>query len=484
MLTRILSEYCLLVKDRPLLVGVSGGPDSLYLLYRLREFGYLPIAAHFNHGLRPEADAEAEKVAEITRHWKLPYRYAFSDVKKIASMQKLSIEEAAREARYRFLFGQAAEENAQAVAVGHNADDQAETLLLHLIQGTGLSGLRAMSFRSLPNSWSSNIPLVRPLLGTWRKEILIFLADQGLDPLHDQSNQDQSFLRNRIRLELLPLLEEYNPAVRQLLWQTTRVIGQDYALLDQLVDEAWEKALIESASDYLVFNLDSIKTQPPSMIRLLIRRAIAHLSPGHRSMSYKRTLQAQTFIQSASSGDSIDLVANLALQIEEGRIWVFNRNTKLPTLQWPQLEPGTEADLPVPGIFKLNDSWIIESKIMPLDPASKQIATTNVDPFQAWFDPEKVDLPLTVRTRRPGDRIQLLGMQGASTKISDLMINLKMPVRARPGWPIICAKTRTHQAENEIEPILWVPGYRVSEIGCLDSQSRLAIQLHVKPRSQ
>ena len=156
---------CLLDSGSAVLVGVSGGPDSLCMLDILRRLDYRLVVAHLDHSLRADSAQEAEQLRHLVEGYSLPFVLERGDVPAYAARHSLSIEEAAREVRYRFLFDQAARCQAPAVAVGHTANDQVETVLMHLLRGSGLAGLRGMSYRSLPNPWSQSIPLVRPLLG-------------------------------------------------------------------------------------------------------------------------------------------------------------------------------------------------------------------------------------------------------------------------------------------------------------------------------
>ena len=209
MLTRILqsaTQNCGLRAGHVVLVGVSGGPDSLCLLDALYRLGFQSIAAYFNHRLRPEAEAEQDEVKRFATGLKIPFVGGSGDVARLASDQGKTIEEAAREMRYAFLFESARAYCVDAVAVGHNADDQVETVLMHLLRGSGLAGLRGMDYRTL-TQWDDRIPLVRPLLGLWRDEIMGYCAETGLQPLLDSSNLERAYLRNRIRLDLVPALE-------------------------------------------------------------------------------------------------------------------------------------------------------------------------------------------------------------------------------------------------------------------------------------
>ena len=227
----ILRDQCRLDKSRPIIVGVSGGPDSLCLMEILRRAGYHIIVAHFNHKLREAADSEANAVEQTSARLMISSVIESADVGIYAANNSLSLEEAARNLRYRFLFTQAHRFNAQAVAVGHTADDQVETVLMHLIRGTGLAGLKGMSYRTILPTFDADIPIVRPLLDTWREETVAYCAANGLRPHYDPSNDSLNFLRNRLRNILIPTLETYNPKFREAVWRTVQSLNSDYAIL-------------------------------------------------------------------------------------------------------------------------------------------------------------------------------------------------------------------------------------------------------------
>jgi tRNA(Ile)-lysidine synthase len=351
MLTQIhavLERDCRLEPGAPLVVGVSGGPDSLCLLDLLHLLGYAPIVAHFNHGLRPEAEAEAEAVRAMAESRGLPFRLGQSAVAALAEAQGLSIEEAARNARYRFLFELAGQAGAQAVVVGHTADDQVETVLMHLLRGAGLAGLRGMPVRMLPSPWSQVIPLARPLLGVWRAQVLEHCARRGLQPLQDRSNLDPSYFRNRLRHELLPLLESYNPAFRQALWRTAAVLAGDYTLLEDTITAAWGACQAESDGKRAVFDYTALRCQPVALQRHLLRRAAAGLRPGLRDIDFAALERALAFVAQPSTSRQMDWIAGLRLFIEAGRLWLADWGTDLPGL-WPQLPEAGSLELPLPG---------------------------------------------------------------------------------------------------------------------------------------
>ncbi len=229
-----------------LVVAVSGGPDSVALLHLLNGLAKRhPLrlhVAHLNHGLRgEESDEDARYVQGICDRWGVLATIERADVAAMRARYRLSWEAAARQARYDFLARVASTVGASAVALGHTADDQAETVLLHLLRGTGIRGLRGM----LPLSrWrsrdgASEVVLVRPLLEVKRQETEAYCANHGLVPRHDSSNLEERFTRNRIRRSLMPQLRRYNPAVTQALTRLASTVAQDVAYIDQQVQSLW-----------------------------------------------------------------------------------------------------------------------------------------------------------------------------------------------------------------------------------------------------
>jgi len=212
-----------------LVVGVSGGPDSAALLHALRQL--LPptalIVAHFDHGLRPGSAGEAEQVAMMAGG--LRFRAGRADVAAQARAGRLSLEEAGRVARYDFLAGVARAERAKAVAVGHNADDQAETILMHVLRGSGTAGLRGMT-TATPLPGHADLWLWRPLLAITRQEIEAYCREHQLAVINDPTNSDQTYLRNRLRHDLLPALERANPRLRDRLREMAQVVAADEEL--------------------------------------------------------------------------------------------------------------------------------------------------------------------------------------------------------------------------------------------------------------
>jgi tRNA(Ile)-lysidine synthase len=377
------------------------------------------------------------------------------------------VEEASRVARYEFMFQQAERLGVQAVAIGHNADDQVETVLMHLLRGSGLSGLRGMPYRSLPNPWSKDIPLIRPLLDVWREEIETYIERHELHPSIDLSNLDTRYYRNRLRHELIPHLESYNPRLRQLIFRMADLLQGDYAVVENLVDTEWQNCLLESGAEYVAFDLNLIQCQPLGLQRHILRRGINHLHPGLRDVDFNTIARAIGFLDTPPLSGQIDLISGLRLFIEDDRLYITYQEASLPSRNWPQLERDIELVLNVPDVLKLNGGWRLSAESVADGQVTRRKAIANDNPFQAWVDFKCLKLPLLIRTRRPGDRIQPLGMAAGSLKVSDLMVNLKLPRRVRDKWPVVTSGCE----------IIWVPGIRLAHKFRLTEDTQTAVHL-------
>jgi tRNA(Ile)-lysidine synthase len=473
-LSSILRHACCLDLEKPVLVAVSGGPDSLCLLHALWSLGYPVIVAHFDHSLRQESKAEAAAVQDYARQMSLTCVVGKEDVQAFATAQGLSLEEAARTRRYPFLFQEAHLYNAQAVAIGHTADDQVETVLMHLLRGAGLSGLCGMDYRSLPNAWSQDIPLVRPLLGVWRSEIVEYLEKQDLQASLDASNLDPRFYRNRLRLEVFPYLEKLNPGLRQRLWRMADIVRQEDQILESLAEAAWQACLLESGAGYLALDAKKLRDQALGLQRRLARKAIAYLRPGLRNIDYDAIQRTLDSLRAEAQAGPTDLVAGLRLEYEGERLWLATWESDLPGGDWPAIEIGGERTLPAPGEVVLQGGWRLSAEKLPASPEIYEQACINADPYQAWLDLDSLSLPLCVRARRPGERMRPLGMGGHSLKIADLMVNVRLPRRARAHWPLV---VNGSAAGGEVA---WLPGYRLGHTFRLKPETRQILHLRLE----
>ncbi len=408
----------------------------------------------------------------------VPFVGGKRDVRAYAAQAKLSIETAARELRYRFLFEQAPLHKAQAVAVGHTADDQVETVLMHFIRGAGLNGLKGMPYRSILAEFDSDIPVVRPLLDSWRADIVGYCASHGLTPHYDPTNESTDFLRNRLRHELIPLLETYNPRFREAAWRAGRTLSMDAALLDKALARYWLDTFLRHGEQYVKLDLTYLAQLGIGIQMHVLRHAAQLLRPA-MELGFDALERAAAFIADPAQ-ERIDFVGGLFLLREcnplrdADFLYVAASETGLPTDQWPQLPADADSLSVAAGCeVDLADGW----RLVLSNSASSDVRPPDswdgVAPFETWLDADGLTDEFVIRIRRDGDRFEPLGMDGHSQKLSDFFVNVKLPARARSRWPLVCAG----------DEIIWVPGYRPAHRHRLQPSTQSILYLAVKPPS-
>jgi len=464
-LRQFIRRHRLIPDNARIIVGVSGGPDSLALLHALHrlapEHGWQVHVATLNHGLRPEAEEEAHFVAELAVAWGLGCTIEREDVRAIAAQPGVSLEEAARQARYAFLGRAARRLGASIVAVGHHADDQAETLLMHLLRGSGLAGLRGMTpdaplsglrLGALPAAERTDfadIRLVRPLLPFSRDEILAYCRAHALSPRWDVSNEDTTYFRNHLRHNIIPLLREINPNLTTTLTRTAFALQGDYQALDARRRELW-RALAQAEPGRVRLRLSEFRALPPGDQRALLRRAIAALRPEHRNVSWEHTERVLAVLAAhprRASGGPYTLTAGLAAYLSYQ--WLDVQEPDFIPPDAPQILEAEQLFLP--GQINLGPSWRLIAREVRWEPDAAPWRRQKF-PNVIWL-PTDAQQPLQIRFRRAGDKMRPLGLN-ASKSIKDLMNAHKTPRSERAHWPLLVA------ADGQI---LWLVGYRASE---------------------
>ncbi len=475
----------LLPRNRPLVVGVSGGPDSLCLLHGLwtlaPEYGLTLHVAHLNHCLREaESDQDARFLASLAAGWGLPCTLEACDVAAYARREKLALEEAARQCRYGFLARVAWQLGAPAIAVGHNADDQTESVLMHFIRGSGLAGLRGMlpatpmSEFKLPSSDSGfgvlqdvalqNLVLIRPLLEIPRAEIEAYCRQHGLTPRFDRSNLDTTYFRNWLRHTLLPLLETHNPGVSQVLRRTATVVAADYELLHRLLEEAWPRVVRTESPQAITFDLMAWRALPLALRRATLREAIHRLRRTLRNINFVHVEAALEVAGRGQTGDQVTLPAGLMLTLSYDTFIVAGADHHAIPFDRPLLTPGVTLTVTVPGRLAWPDSdWQLESTLV--HPGQGHWLTA--DAWEAFLDADTLVKPLTWRTRRPGDRFAPLGMDGHTKALRDVFIHAKIPQAWRDRWPLLVSGSR----------LVWVCGVQVAHDARVTPSTRQVLHL-------
>lgn len=469
MLERVITcidRHQLLPHAGRVVVGVSGGADSLcliHLLHRLcgpgkRYPGVELQAAHLDHMLRgAESERDAGIVAHTMAAWGIPCTCGHSDVQALARREKRSLEDAARVARYRFLREVA---GGQRIAVAHHADDQVETLLLHWLRGSGLAGLAGMS------PCQGN--LIRPLLEITRAEILTYCQGHGLTPLEDQSNRDPRFLRNRVRHELLPLLQELNPAIGRTLLRNARVARIDLQWLETQVTTSWPAVVLSEDEQRVRLDAEALRTLPLSLQHHLLRRATAHLCAGQSPLEPRHLLLLVHLLHEPTGGEErrLHLPRRLCAIFQARSLYIERQ----PASRASNLATPIIIHLPIPGEAAFADTpWRVRVEALSQEvtqlvgDALQQENWPRVwqllgspDPLTAFIDGESVGERVLVRTWQPGDRMLPLGMSTCK-KLQDIFVDRHVPRSQRATTPLFFSETHC----------LWAAGV------CLDHRVRL-----------
>lgn len=461
-ITEVVLGDCGLDKSQIIIVGVSGGPDSMCLLHVLFTLGYKAAVVHVHHGLRAEADADQKLVAREAARLGLACTVVQVDVREHARTHGQSVEQAARQLRYQALMGEAHRSSAQAVAVGHTADDQVETVLMHIIRGAGPQGLQGMSYRTMLAEFSTVIPVVRPLLGFWRREILEYCSMHGIEPARDMTNDDPSFLRNRLRNELIPNMESYNPEVRAAIWRLSRHASAENALIDSMTKEAWKQIVVQESAQLVSIKANNLLDCPRPMQSRVIRMVCQHLLQTHE-LTTAVSDGALNWIARRHQGQH-QLSGGLLLARERDFIHIAAGAEALPDDKWPQLvEPGAVVGpLRQHRTVPLAGSWRL------------QLASVSTDGnagsrFVLRLPEGALRSGLYLRAPRDGDRLRPAGMHGHRQKLSDIFVNAKIPQRFRAAWPIVTTG----------EEVIWVAGLRVAEGLEVDLDALGAVTLQI-----
>jgi len=456
-------EHHLISSQHCLLVAVSGGPDSVCLLHILAKLqAELEIRlhlAHLNHQLRgAESEADASYVSQLAHQLGIPATIEQRDVKAYQARQHLSPEEAAREVRYTFLTQVARSIDADRVAVGHTIDDHIETILMHLIRGAGTRGLRGLQPCSRWQSSGNSLTVIRPLLPVSREETADYCHHHKLTPRIDASNLSLSPLRNRIRHQLLPILQSYNPQVVEALLRTGRIASDDLAFIDEEIGQLWGE-IGQEQENTIVLDKEKFLKLPPALKRHLLREAIEKLLGNLKDIEARHIEEIMDAL-TKPAGKRLSLPGGLIFSIEYNQ-YLLGPDPAVPS-PFPILD--AEFQLNLPGETRL-PGWHIEATIL----SREDIATASLikgelkgkgikgiglidNDFTAYFDLDKTGEKLVVRGRHPGDRFQPLGISQPK-KLGEFMIDSKIPHSWRQRIPVVCSPKQ----------ILWVIGWRIDE---------------------
>lgn len=434
-----IEKYNMFQAGDKVVVAVSGGPDSLALLHALQELkGIWSLklsVAHFNHRLRPEASEEARYVSSLADRLSVPVYIGEGDVARYAGEHKLSTQVAARELRYDFLSSVLEKTGSNKLALAHQADDQAETIVMYFLRGPspkGLAGIPPVRGK-----------IVRPLIETGREEIEQYLQANRLEPVIDPSNFQKVYLRNRIRLELMPVLKEYNPNLPARLVKAAELFRDEDNYLEEETSRCWEK-LCSRHQDRILIDYEGYQPLAAAVKRRLLRRCFHELTGTSKDLGFEQVDRIYHRLEAPDKGKKLELPGGVWVQYSGVHVIMSNRVAGKEKTDYAfQLEGlGTK-------------SWSGGSITVEAVPAETVLSTSfkGDNRWKVQVDGDKIKFPLTVRNRRPGDRFYPLGL-GGSKKLKDFFIDLKLPHHLRDEIPIVVS------ADGEI---VWVAGLRLDE---------------------
>ena len=448
-----IEKYQMLPLNARVVVGVSGGPDSvalLHLLFRLKSKYNLKLwASCLNHQLRgEEADKEVERVKGFASQLGIPVILESFNVALLAKEEKLSLEEAARRVRYDFFERAAKRVKADKIALGHTASDQIETFLMRMIRGSGLDGL-------------SGIPpvrgkIIRPLIEIFREETENYCQKNSLYICIDSSNKKTYFLRNKIRLHLIPYLcKKYNPRLIKSLFHTSEILREENFYLKEKSEEEFKSLLKKKDEKCIVLNGEKLSQLHLALQRRVLRKAIQQMKGDLKGVAFEH-IASILKLDERKGCKQLDIPGGVVAQREYKNLLIKKAIRKEDIF--------SPRSLIVPGDTYLPElSIVLKSKIMYNKPSS-----FGKDSNEAYFDLDKMKKPLFLRKRKEGDRFYPFGMQG-SKKIKDFFINLKIPREKRDKVPLLISK----------DEIVWIVGYRIDEHFKIRKETKRILKIKV-----
>lgn len=458
MLAKVLQtihKYNMLSQGERVLVGISGGPDSVALLHVLKQLekdmGIRVYAAHIHHGIRGTvADQDMEFVERLCQQWDVPLFVEKVDVPRVADERGLSLEEAGRIVRYRFFEKVLQDIRGHKVALGHNRDDQAETILHRVLRGTGMQGLQGMK----PVRQNR---FIRPLIEVSRAEIEEYCRKNGLEFRIDATNQDMTYTRNRIRHELIPYIKQYfNPNIVDTLVRMGTIIRDEEEFLEDYCKKEYDRLVKAFSQNRLSIDLEGLLVQHIAIRRRVLRRALMVVGGTLDEIGAHHIEDVLDMALNSTTGAMLTLPNGIRVlkKYDSIEIWCG----ELPSV------PPFEYFLDLPGRVVIKECGI---EIKAHRVQRQEISFSS--PWCAYIDGDVINGNLRVRNRRQGDRFKPFGLKG-SKKLKEYFIDKKVPRHERDGIPLVADEKN----------IIWVVGWQINDDYKVTPQTRNIVQLEAR----
>lgn len=434
-----------LLRTHRIVVGLSGGPDSVCLLHVLKslseDLSMELYPAHLNHMLRAgEADGDEEFCGEFCESLGLTLKVWHKDIKSIAATEKKSVEEAAREVRYSLFREYAQALGGALIAVAHNMNDQAETVLMRIIRGTGLDGLKGMEF------YSNGI--IRPLLSVPRSLIEKYIMEAGISARIDSTNLVPDYTRNKIRLELLPDIKRlFEVDAAEALYRLSQTCSEDAELIGIIVDEEYNKCLLEKSDSYIKLLTDKLTAVPKPALGRLVRRALADFSQSLKGIEYIHIEQVKRLILNGRSGTVVQLPGDIRVYRDYSFIKIFREYSESKSVK-----NDSQLVIDHQGEYLMSDNQKVKVEYMTYKEYEKVTLKFSQKALTQCFDAEAIKNSAVIRYRQAGDVFFPYGSKG-SKKLKEFLIDEKISKEQRDRLLLIA----------DGKDIMWIVGMRTNE---------------------
>ncbi len=447
-----IKEHQLTRPGELIIIGVSGGPDSMALLHIMnqlkKELSFSIAAVHLNHGLREEAQDEEDFVRESCHNMSVPFYFQRVDIMEMALQEKKSIEEMGRDYRYQYFYQLMHDIRADRIATAHHQDDVAETVLLHLLRGAGIKGLRGI----MPLKGR----IIRPLLSLSKNDIIAYLGNNNIGYCIDKSNYDSTYLRNRVRHSLLPQLQEnFNPRIVENLNQLANIAREENEVMQGETDNLWKKVAIKEDKNLIILNKEILNTLPPAYQRRLIIKALSSLK-GESGWTMKDIQSIRQLARKEGSSKKLHLQKGILVKLAYNELIFSDHQAQSVFFNYQVSIPGqlTVPEIGETFVFKL----VNKEHFAPKDNA-------------IILDYDKLGKDICIRSRRPGDFFRPRGLDGRK-RIKEFFIDIKLPEAQRDKIPLLAS-------DNEIYIIF---GLRISHSVSISQKTKRFLMIKREKR--
>lgn len=461
---KTIKKYSLISQNDHILIGLSGGPDSVCLLKILSllkdEFDIKISAAYIDHGLRAEEILYEKRIChDLCNSLNIPYIEKSIDVKNYIEKTGINKQQAARELRYSAFYDIATYINANKIALGHNADDQAETIIMRILRGagpTGLSGIPPIRFYK-KNFNGYKVYIIRPLIEIKRTDIEKFLQKEKLIFAIDSSNLKDEYLRNKIRHFVMPFFKKINKDIVKTLCKTADILRDEERYFDLTVTKSLMKLISRKSDEHIELFLSPLESMDTVLMRRVLRRAIDE-TIGLKGINFYHIEEIINLIKWGKAGDRLYLPHNIRV--------IKGYSNLVLTCRRPQKVAPFLLNLQEESILK-ESSIVLQSDLLDIN----NLKDYGDGKKSASLDFDKLRPPLKIRGRRNGDFFYPLGL-GKKKKIQDFFVDEKIPRDERDSIPLLVDSSNN---------IVWIVGYRVDDRYKVDKNTKRVLKLTIKP---